>query len=87
MAMAVFRAVESGKFLVRAANTGITAIVDPRGRVLAKTELFDRTALVGDVLIVPGRTPYTRHGDVFAWACLGASVALTATVLARRRQR
>jgi apolipoprotein N-acyltransferase len=87
MAMAVFRAVESGKFLVRAANTGITAIVDPRGRVRQRTELFDRTALVGDVDIVPGQTPYTRHGDVFAWACLGASVALTATLLASRRRR
>ena len=86
MAMAVFRAVENGKFLVRAANTGITAIVDARGRVLRRTALFDRTALVGDAAIVPGRTPYTRYGDVFAWACLGASVALTATVLARRKR-
>ena len=86
MAMAVFRAVENGKSLVRAANTGITAMVDARGRVRQKTALFDRTALVGDVAIVPGRTPYARHGDVFAWACLGATVALTATVLARRRR-
>jgi apolipoprotein N-acyltransferase len=86
LAMAVFRAVENGKTLVRAANTGITAIVDARGRVRQRTELFDRTALVGDAVVVPGPTPYTRHGDVFAWACLGASVALTATVLARRRR-
>ena len=86
MAMAVFRAVENGKFLVRAANTGITAIVDPRGRVRQKTALFDRTALVGDVAVVPGSTPYVRHGDVFAWACLGATVALCAAVLARRRR-
>ena len=85
MAMAVFRAVENGKYLVRAANTGITAIVDPRGRVRAKTALFEETVLVGDAGIVPGRTPYTRHGDVLAWACLGATVALTASVLVRRR--
>jgi apolipoprotein N-acyltransferase len=86
MAMAVFRAVENGKYLVRAANTGITAIVDPRGRVQARTALFERTVLIGDAGIVPGRTPYTRYGDVFAWACLGAAVALTATALARPRR-
>jgi apolipoprotein N-acyltransferase len=84
MAMAVFRAVENGKFLVRAANTGITAIVDSRGRVVQETALFQRTVLVGEAGIVAGLTPYARHGDVFAWACLGAAVALTASILARR---
>lgn len=87
MAMAVFRAVENGKYLVRAANTGITAVVDPRGRVLRKTALFDRTVLVADAGIVRGRTPYAHYGDVFAWACLGAAVALTASVLAHRPRR
>ncbi|HVR72178.1 MAG TPA: apolipoprotein N-acyltransferase [Vicinamibacteria bacterium] len=85
MAMAVFRAVENGKYLLRAANTGITAVVDPRGRVRQATALFDRTVLVGEAGIVPGGTPYTRYGDVFAWACLGAAVALTAAILARPR--
>jgi apolipoprotein N-acyltransferase len=81
LAMAVFRAVENGKYLVRAANTGISAVVDPRGRVLERTPLFTPTAVVRDVPVVPGRTFYARHGDVFAWACLGAAVALTASVL------
>ncbi|HET7290987.1 MAG TPA: apolipoprotein N-acyltransferase [Vicinamibacteria bacterium] len=82
-AMARFRAVENGRYLVRAANTGITAVVDPRGRVLARTALFERTFLVRDVPLVRETTFYARHGDVFAWACLGASVAFTAFVLAR----
>jgi apolipoprotein N-acyltransferase len=85
MAMAAFRAVENGKYLVRAANTGITAVVDPRGRVLEATSLFEPTVLVRDVPIVPGRTFYSRHGDVFAWACLGATVALTAATIRRSR--
>lgn len=84
MAMAAFRAVENGKYLVRAANTGITGVVDPRGRVLEPTTLFDRTVLVRDVPIVPGRTFYSRHGDVFAWGCFGAALALTAGTLRRR---
>ena len=87
MAMAIFRAVENGKYLVRAANTGITAVVDPRGRVRQRTELFDRTALVADAGIVPGLTPYARYGDVFAWSCLGAAVVLTASILFRRPRR
>jgi apolipoprotein N-acyltransferase len=76
--MATFRAVENGKYLVRAANTGITAVVDPRGRVLEATRLFERTILVRDVPIVPGRTFYSRYGDVFAWACLAAAASLSA---------
>jgi len=81
MAMAAFRAVENGKYLVRAANTGITAVVDPRGRVMARTELFERTVMVRDVPFVAGLTFYARHGDVFAWSCL--VLAAAATVLSR----
>ena len=84
LAMATFRAVENGKYLVRAANTGITAVVDPRGRVLGSTALFEPTVLVWDVPILPGSTFYSRHGDVFAWACFGATVALTAATFGRR---
>ena len=83
-AMAVFRAVENGKYLVRAANTGISAVVDPRGRVLEQTELFERRAIVREVPIVPGLTFYARHGDVFAWGCLAAAAALTAVAAGRR---
>jgi apolipoprotein N-acyltransferase len=85
LAMAAFRAVENGKYLVRAANTGITAVIDPRGRIVEQTPLFERTVLVRDVAWVPGRTFYVRHGDVFAWTCLGLTGAMAATVLSRRR--
>jgi apolipoprotein N-acyltransferase len=86
-AMAVFRAVENGKYLVRAANTGISAVVDPRGRVLERTELFERRAIVREVPIVPGLTFYARRGDVFAWGCLGAAVALCGAAATRRVSR
>jgi apolipoprotein N-acyltransferase len=82
-AMARFRAVENGRYLVRAANTGITAVVDPRGRVLERTSLFVPTVVVRDVAFVTEPTFYSRHGDVFAWACLGAAVALSAAALRR----
>lgn len=79
LAMASFRAVENGKYLVRAANTGISAVVDPRGRVLESTPLFEATVLVRDVPFVPGTTFYARHGDVLAWTCFALAVLLTAT--------
>jgi len=75
-AMARMRAIESGRYLVRAANTGISGVVDPRGRVQARTSLFEETVQVEDVPISPERTVYARTGDLFAWICLAASVLL-----------
>jgi apolipoprotein N-acyltransferase len=81
MAMAVFRAVENRRYLVRAANTGITAVVDPRGRVLDPTRLFETTVLVRDVPFVAERTFYTRNGDIFAVGCLlGTALLLVLTL-------
>jgi len=87
LAMAALRAVENGKYLVRAANTGITAVVDTHGRIVARTELFDQTALVRDVPWVAGTTFYARHGDLFAWACLAATAALAAAAWKGSRSR
>lgn len=79
-AMAAFRAVENGVFVVRAANTGISGVIDPFGRVRARSALFERTALVHDVVLAEpapgGRTFYARHGDVFAFACLALTAVL-----------
>jgi apolipoprotein N-acyltransferase len=86
-AMAVFRAVENGRTLLRAANTGISAIVDPRGRVLARTALFERCATVGDAPIVGGATFYARYGDVFAWACFVAAAVLSVASLGSGRMQ
>ena len=84
LAMAAFRAVETRRYLVRAANTGITAVVDPFGRVEARTRLFDATVLVREVPFAAGETFYTRHGDVFAYACLAVALAALAAARGRR---
>jgi apolipoprotein N-acyltransferase len=81
LAMALFRAVENEKYLVRAANTGISAVVDTRGRIVARTALFEPTVLVRDVPLVAGTTFYARHGDVFAWSCAATALAMTAASL------
>ena len=87
LAMAAFRAVENRRYMVRAANTGITAVVDPWGRVLEATRLFDPAVLVREVPFVAGTTFYTRHGDVFAYACFGVAMALVTASFPRVRQR
>ncbi len=73
-AMARFRAVENHRYLVRAANTGISAIIDPFGRELGRTELMEQTALVGEIRALSELTFYSRYGDVFAWSVCAVSV-------------
>jgi apolipoprotein N-acyltransferase len=85
LAMAAFRAAENRRYLVRAANTGITAVVDPWGRVVSSTRLFDTTVLVREVPFTTGLTFYARHGDVFARACAAVALAALAATLRRRR--
>ncbi len=63
LAAASFRAIEQRRFLVRATNTGVSAIVDPVGRVLAETPVFARTSLVRQVALLERRTLYSRTGD------------------------
>jgi apolipoprotein N-acyltransferase len=82
-AQASMRAIEEGRYLVRSANTGISGIVDPYGRILAQTDIFKPAVLVGSVRLLKGSTLYMRIGDTFAYASVCATVVLL--VLARRR--
>ncbi|MGQ0793416.1 MAG: apolipoprotein N-acyltransferase [Deltaproteobacteria bacterium] len=65
------RAIETRLYLVRATNTGVSAVIDPVGRVIAKTEIFERTTLEARVGIMNhGKTIYARIGNAFSWGCL-----------------
>jgi len=66
---ASLRAVEQGRYLARAANTGISGIVDPYGRVVVITPIFEQVVATGEVRYLDGRTVYARTGDAFAYAC------------------
>jgi apolipoprotein N-acyltransferase len=85
LAMARMRSVETGRFMARAANTGVSAIVDPYGRVVQQTPLFEQTVVVGEVRFLDGTTPYVRIGDVVPWA--GLVVALGLWGLSARGRR
>jgi apolipoprotein N-acyltransferase len=75
-AQAAMRAIENGRYLVRAANTGVSGIVDPYGRVTARSGLFVPATLVGDVRFLRLSTVYTRSGNLFAYFCVAATIGL-----------
>lgn len=58
------RAIEHGKYVVRSANTGISAILSPRGEVLRRLDWEEEGVLVDEVKLISGRTLYVRTGDV-----------------------
>src|SRR5262249_1056611 len=79
-AMAAFRAVETRRYLVRAATTGISGTTDPYGRVTAALPEGEAGVLHAAVGARTDVTPYSHVGDAFALAC----VLLAATAVARR---
>lgn len=80
------RAVETGRYLVRAANTGISGVVDPYGRVQVQSPLFETGTWTGEIRWLDGLTVYARIGDTLAWACMLVTVALLALPWVERRR-
>lgn len=71
------RAAENRRWILRATNDGITANIDPAGRVVRTLPPFKEDTLRTDFDYVKETTFYTRHGDWFAWSCLLIGIGLT----------
>lgn len=82
--MAALRAVEHRRYLVRATNSGMSAIVDPTGREIARTGLLTRENLRGRVAWMDETTWYARAGDWPGWL---SAALLTLTLVVPRRAR
>ncbi len=68
--MAVFRAVENRRYLLRAATTGVSGIIDPYGRIITQSKMMTITHLTAQIYPSVERTIYTRHGDILAFLSL-----------------
>ena len=67
--MVVLRAVENRIAFARAANTGVSGFIDPQGRILLATPIFEEQGVTGRITLGRPPTFYTKRGDVFAYAC------------------
>jgi apolipoprotein N-acyltransferase len=73
--MAQMRALELGRYMVRATGNGVTALIDQRGAVVARIPQFERAVLRGSIQPFEGLTPYARFGS---WPILGLCIAIVA---------
>jgi apolipoprotein N-acyltransferase len=77
LGLAKLRAVEHRRFLVRSTNTGVSAIVDPIGRVTVRGGVFTRESLHGEVRLMDGATVYETAGDAVGFAAILGVLAMT----------
>ena len=84
LSMTVFRAVENRLFLVRSANTGISAIIDPTGTIVEQSELFTSAIVKGTVKFINKKTVYSTYGDSFVLICMISLICCFIISLRRR---
>ncbi len=78
MAKSVLRAAENGRYLIRSASSGISVIIDPRGRILCRAGLNCAAVLKSDIRPQTVTTFYTRHGDWLIYISIGIVFVLAA---------
>jgi len=76
LAFYLFRAVETDRYVLRAANTGVSAVIDPRGRITTRTPTFEEAVLKGTFSMRDDQTFYVRYGDYFLLACFVVLIGL-----------
>ena len=82
------RAIENNRWLLSATDTGVTASIDPWGRVVAQIPRKERTTLLAPYALTSETTFYARHGDWFAYACAIISAGVLISRFASKyRQR
>lgn len=84
LALSALRAVEHRRFLVRATNSGVSAVIDPLGRVVARSGTFRAETLHARVALLSGETLYARWGD---WPGLLSSLLIALACVARVTSR
>lgn len=84
--LSIPRAVETRRYLIRSTNTGVSAVIDPLGRVTHKTPTFTEATIEAEVGLIDSElTLYAKVGDVFPWTCGVCSVLYVAFLFLRKR--
>ncbi|QTP55756.1 apolipoprotein N-acyltransferase [Billgrantia sulfidoxydans] len=83
--MARLRALENGRYVIRATSNGVTAVIDPLGRVVARAPQFETVTLLAEAVPMQGLTPFTRSGSWPVWL-LGVLLVVPGLRLPRRRR-
>ena len=86
-AMTTYRAVETRRSLVRSANTGISGVIDPLGRIISESELFVEWAHADRVVLLNERTFFVRAGYLFAPICAAMSLIILMVTCVKARQK
>lgn len=81
------RAIENNRWILSTTDTGVTASIDPWGRIAARIPRKERTALVAPYALTSVTTFYTRHGDWFAYACVIISIGALLSLLIFHKPR
>ena len=87
LSMNIFRAVENNRYVVRCANTGVSCLIDSRGRILNRVRDQDNNdvnvegVLTGVVFPSSSKTVFNRYGNWFAWLCVSGTCLITAWVV------
>lgn len=87
LSIATFRAIENRVFIARAANTGISGFIDPKGKIVGQGGIFTEEAMNRTIRLSKEKTFYTLYGDVFAWICSGLSLLLLGDAFIQKRSK
>ncbi|TVU67355.1 MULTISPECIES: apolipoprotein N-acyltransferase [Cobetia] len=91
--MAQMRALENGRYLLRATSNGVTAIISPQGEILEQAPQFEEATVTGDIRLQLGMTPWMRFGMLPVWILIalllapGLVLGITERIGARRQVR
>ena len=84
LSYASLRAIETRRWIARCANTGISAIIDPSGKVVDKTSWWESDVLQGKVGLSDERTFFVRHGDFVGRICVLMFILILLVAITRR---
>lgn len=85
--MAVFRAIENRKPIIRAANTGISGFIDSKGRIISKSKLFKQVIITRYIKTDSTKSFYTKYGDLFSYLCFIFSIIILANFLGKAKRK